>query len=155
MKKIEGILLRACGFAVAILILLYLFAVATSFIGPAIGFPMFLIILAFGLIISVANLIFSVKSIKLPFRVAIHFAVLLVAFCIIFVYSGNLTAGGDAAVFTAISIFIFLYALIFTLTYFIKRAISAADSRLEATKRAAAEKGSEKEKKPGYQPRYK
>lgn len=155
MKKIEGILLRACGFTVAILVIFYLFAVATSFVNPEIGFPTFLLILFFGFVISLSTLIFEIKALKYPFRILIHYAVLLIAFCVIFVNSGNLSAGGDAAIFTAVAIFTVLYALIFALTYLVLRAVRATDRRLETATRKKDAKNSKKEKSSTYQPRYK
>ncbi len=153
MKKIEGILLRACGFTVLILLLFYLFAVATSFVDPAISFPTFVLILTFGFVISFSALVFEIKVLKLPFRIIIHYAALLIAFCAVFVYSGNLSAGGDAAIFTAVAIFTALYSVIFSVSYFLVRAIRAADNRLET--KASAKKDSNKEKSPTYEPRYK
>ena len=153
MKKIESILLRGCGFTILILTLFYLFGVATSFVDPAIAFPTFLLILMFGFIISLSNMIFEVKALKLPFKILIHYAVLLVAFCAVFVYSGNLSAGGDAAIFTAVAIFTFLYALVFAISYFAARIVRAADKTLDSGNKP--QKNKDAEKPSTYQPRYK
>ena len=155
MKKIESILLRATGFTVAILFLFYLFAIATSFIDPLISFPTFMLILAFGFIISLSTLIFEIKSLKPIFRILIHYAVLLIAFCAVFVNSGNLSAGGDAAIFTAIAIFTVLYAVIFALTYLVLRSVKAADTKLDAKLESEKSKDNKKEKTSTYEPRYK
>ena len=157
MKKIEGILLRGCGFAVAILALFYLFAVATSFVDPAISFPTFVLILAFGFIISLSTLIFEIKALKLPFKVLLHYAVLLVAFCAVFVHSGNLSSRGEAAIFAAVAIFTVLYAVIFAASYLIIRSVKAADKAIEAKTQRDKKKDekSDKEKPSTYQPRYK
>lgn len=155
MKKIEGILLRACGFTVLILVLFYLFAVATSFVDPAIGFPTFLLILTFGFIISLSSLIFEIKTLKTPIKVAIHYVALLVAFCAVFIYSGKLTAGGDAAIFTAVAIFTALYAVIFAIAFSVMRTVRIADNKFEAKAKSGEKKEIKKEKTSTYQPRYK
>ena len=155
MKKIETILLRGCGFTILILTLFYLFAVATSFVDPEIGFPTFLLILTFGFIISLSTLIFEIKAMKLPFKILIHYATLLVAFSAVFVYSGNLATGGDAAIFTAVAIFTFLYALIFAISYFAARVVRVADKTLDSGNKAQKSKDAKKESSSTYQPRYK
>ena len=155
MKKIESILLRAAGFTVAILFLFYLFVIATSFTEPNIGFPTFMLILAFGFVISLSTLIFEIKPLKLPYKVLIHYATLLIAFCAIFVHSGNLSAGGDAAIFTAIAIYTVLYGIVFALTILITRTVKAADKQLDAKHKENATKENKKEKTSTYEPRYK
>ena len=150
MKKLENILLRGTAYSVLILIIFYLFAIVGQLTEPAITFPTFVLIVAFGLIISASELVFSIKSLKTPLRVLIHYAALLAAFCAIFVFSGNLSADGPAAIFSAVVIFTFLYALVFVIVYFSRRAIRLADKKIGKQ----VEKSRANDKKPEYKSLY-
>ena len=92
MNKIENTLLKACGYTVLILFLFYLFCAITNVQGQAIAFPTFLIILGFSLLIALAGLILSIKSIKYVFRVLIHYATLLLAFVSVFMTTVSVSA---------------------------------------------------------------
>lgn len=150
MKKIENILLRGSAYTVLILVLFYLFAVLGQLVEPAITFPTFIIIVVFGFVISVCELVFCIKSLKTPIKVLIHYAVLLVAFCAIFIFSGNLDSKGPAAIFSAVVIFTFLYSLIFLIVYFARKGINAADKKIEKHMK----KTKKDEKKPEYKSLY-
>ena len=138
MKKIEKIALSACALTVIILTFFYLFALIGQLTDPMISFTTFLLILGFSLIISLTSLILRIERMKMIVRIIIHYASLLVAFTVIFLISGNLSAGGTPVVFSAIVVFTFLYAVIFALTYFIKRTIGAADKKIDKRLQAKA-----------------
>ncbi len=131
MKRLENLLLKACAFTVLIVLLFFLFTLATDFTEAAITIGTFMIILAFGIIVAVANLVLDIKPLKFIYRLLIHYAVLLIAFIIIFVINGKVSTGGAAAVFSAVVIFTLLYAVFFIIAHFIKRSISSADKRLD------------------------
>lgn len=143
MKKLHNLLLTACTYTVIVLTLFYLFAAATDFADAGIELPMFAMIFGFCALISVAGLILEIEKIKKPLRILIHYVTLFVAFLVIFVISGNISKKGPAAVFSAVVIFTFLYAVIFLICAFAKRALGAADKRID--KRIAK---NEKNKKP-------
>ena len=150
MKKIENLLLKACGYTILILILFYAVAF-TGFTTPAIQLPTFLLILVFGIVISAAGMILYVNSLKPILRVLIHYAVMLVSFFIVFILGGKLHTGGSSTIFAAIILFTFLYALIFAIVYFIRRAVISADKAID--KKSAAQ--SKRKKKKPYTPLYK
>ena len=131
MRKIEKILLYASAFAVIIGALFYAFAKISGITEARIGFLQFFTIIMFGLIISIVNMIFDVKFIHVFLRFFIHYATLLTAFAIIFIANGNINSEGPAAIFSAIVIFTFLYAIIFTIVFFVKKGISKLDDKLE------------------------
>ncbi len=149
MKKLETLLLKACGYTIITTALFYIIALIGKFTTAAIDFPTFALIFLFGIVISASSLILGIQSMRIIFRILIHYAVLLVSFFFVFLFAGKLGNAGMPVIFSAIIVFTFLYALIFALTYFIKRAVNGADSFL--TKKNDSKKG---EKKP-YKPLYK
>lgn len=156
MKKIENIIKSACVLTVLILTAFYLFAIATGYSTPLIDFGTFVLILMFGIIISAANLILGISSLKLAVRIAIHYLTLLVAFTVIFAVNGNLGGGNVGAVTAAIIVFSFLYAVMFPACYFAIKHIRAADQKLDGKVSArTSAKQDESKKKPKYEARYK
>ena len=156
MKKIESLVMSACALTVLILTIFYLFAMATGYSTPLIDFGTFALILTFGIIISVANLILRIESLKLAARILIHYLSLLVAFTVIFAVNGNLGGGNVGAITAAIIVFTFLYAVIFLICYFAIKPIRAVDRTINSkvAGRQAA-KQTEAKKAPKYESRYK
>lgn len=132
MKKIENLLLKACGYTLLTTLLFYIAALLGEFTKPAIDFPTFALIFVFGIIISAASMILYVKTMHTALKILIHYVILFIAFFVIFLLAGKLTLGGPSVVFAAIVIFTFLYALIFAAVYFIRRAVIGADKALDA-----------------------
>lgn len=151
MKKLQSTLLVGSAYTIFILIIFYLFAIIGQLTLPAITFPTFLVILVFGMIISFSENIFYIKSLKFTFKVMIHYALLLIAFCSIFIFSGNLKSEGPGAIFVAVVIFSFLYAAMFTLVYFIRKWIGRLDKKIENFN----QKKAKEETKPKYKSLYK
>ena len=152
MKIIENLLLKTCGYAVIILTSFYLFATLSEYADAYIGFPTFLVILAFGLLISAAGMIFKIEKIHMALRVLIHYASLLAAFCVIFISLGNLSAGSAGAVFSAVIIFTLFYGAIFAVVYFLRLLIKKSDSSLN---QKISKKSTEPSAKKEYKPLYK
>lgn len=151
MKKLENILLKASGFTILILMLFYMFALSGNLTPATIAFPTFLLIFFFGVIISVATMILGLKQIKLPIRLLIHYTALLVAFCSIFIASGNIQADSAAKIFSAVVIFTVLYALFFAIVYFIKRTVNLIDKKIDEKQNKGAKSAA---KKSGYKSIY-
>ena len=82
----------------------------------------------------------------------LKFPALFLAFYFVFVMAGNLNAGGASVVFSAVVIFTFLYAVIFTAVFFIKKAVKKADESVD--KKYASVKKATNEK-PKYSSLYK
>ena len=129
MKKFEEHLLKCTGYTVIILFLFYLFAATGDFTHAAITFPTFVTIFAFGAVISAAEIVLNLKSLKQWLRIVIHYAALLLAFIVVFVITGNLKDGGTGLIFSSIIIFTFFYALIFAIVYFIRKALRKAEGK--------------------------
>ena len=128
MKRIQHLLLNACAYTVALLTVLYIFAELTD-VKYGISFGRFILVFAFGAVIAVASLILNSKSISKPMGIVIHYAVLLLAFIILFVVIGNISTGGK--IFAAIIIFSFFYALVFISLALINRAVKTADKKFD------------------------
>ena len=149
MKKIEKLLLDACAYTVLISLLFLLFAQISGFTTATLSFWRFLLLTLFGAIIALANNIWSLKDWHYMLRLFIHYIALLAAFIAVFVISGNIKADGGAAIFVAIVIYTFLYALFFTIVYFGKKSVNAVDKKL-VSKKKVTDKKEEK-----YSPRFK
>lgn len=136
MRRINMLFLRGCGYAILILTLFYIFAALSSFVSLAIGPLQFALITGFGFIISLAELIYEELKLKRICKALIHYGVLLIAFCVIFIISGNISSQRPSAIFAAIIIFTVLYFALYVLIHFTKKAINAADNKLDtSTKR--------------------
>ena len=151
MKKIQSLLLNASAYTVLILALFYLFAAVTGYTQGGIGFPMYALILGFGLVISLAGLIFETDKLSRAVKFILHYAVLFVAFLLIFVISGNIKGQGESVIFSSILIFTFFYAIVSVIVYLIRRAISSADKKVSDK---LAKKAPTQKKKTPYKPIY-
>ena len=134
MKKLEGILLRGCGLTILILALFYAFATSGNLTNQGIYFDTFALILIFGQIISLTTEIFFLSRLHFALRMLIHYASLLIAFCAIFIASGNIKADTAANIFSAVIIFTFLYVLFFGVVWLIKKVIGSLDKRIDQSK---------------------
>ena len=148
MEKAKKIILNATAYTVVILVLFYLYALLGNLTQPAIKFGTFLIVLVFGFVISLANMIFELKNLHYALKLLIHYAALLAAFIAVFVIAGNLTISGPASVLSAIIIFSFLYGVIYALSYGVKSAIRSVDKKPSQNKNPEAKKST-------YKPLYK
>jgi len=151
MKRIQSYMLSAAGYTVLILFLFYAFTSISGFAEAKIGFGMFGLIMLFGALISFANTLLYIDKLTSLVRIIIHYCSLLVAFCVIFIGSGNISAQGAAAIFVAVIIFTVLYAAIFAIAYFSKKGISKLDSALDKKNPSSTGKA----KKSDYKPLYK
>ena len=148
MKRIESILLVGCAYTVAIVALFFGFAAVSNFTEVKIGVGQFFLILMFGQIISLASYILKNTSWHLFIRYALHYFILFLAFCIVFIINGNITSKGGGAIFSAAVIFTFFYALFLLLIFILKKAISSVEKKLPT------KQNDKKQNKP-YTPRFK
>lgn len=131
MRRIHKIFLTGCGYTVLILTLFYLFAALSKFTSQSIATGQFLLILFSGLAISMVEFLYESIKLKKIFRSAIHYFVLLIVFCLVFVISGKISAQSPAAIFIAIVIYTLLYFFILTIVHFVRKAINFADDKLD------------------------
>lgn len=151
MKTLENILLKACGYTVLIMTVFYLFGLIGEIGAAFISFTTFLTVALFGLLIALAELVLNIRKIHIAFRVLIHYLVLLVAFNVVFISSGNLSVSSGGEIFSAIVIFTVLYAIMFGLVYIIRRFITKGDSFIDKNKFKNHDK---KRKESEYKPLY-
>ena len=150
MKKAERFLLHTCAYTVLFCALFLGFMAISGFSEASLNIGKFFLILLFSFLISVAGVILGIKNWHLALRIAIHYTVLLAAFFVVFVISGNIKAGGAGPIFSAIVVFSFLYLVVSLIVYFAKKSVRAVDKKLE--KRGVK---SSSNKSSSYTPRYK
>lgn len=132
MRKIEKIFMKASLYTVLMLAFFYIFALITKFTAAYIDFGIFAVILLFGIIISITDLIFDSPKIKRGIQVLTHYFVLLIAFCVIFIIIGKISLKSPSAVFAAIVLFTLLYGIMFGVVYAIKRLINKGDDYIDS-----------------------
>ena len=132
MRKLEKTLYSAAAYTVLFAIFFYVFALATDIDGKSIGVTKFFIILSFGTICAVADLIYSLLNLKKWVKAVIHYGILVSAFCIIFLFGDYFLVKGAASVFVAITLFTVLYAVFSFTLWLIGKTVSRADDALEA-----------------------
>ena len=123
MKTIENLLLKACGYTVSILALFYFAGTVSDFTNAFIDFKTFLVILLFGTMISLSELILKAPKLHKLLKLLIHYIVL--------VLSGNIAKKGAGAIFSSLIIFTFFYVLMFLASYFVRKAIKKMDKHLD------------------------
>lgn len=154
MRRINKIFLTGCGYAVLILSLFYAFAAISKFVSQSIAPQQFALILLFGFVISFAEFLYEELKVKKVYKCLIHYGVLLVAFCIIFVVSGNISAQKPSAVFVAIILYTILYFTIWVIVQFTRKAINKADDKLDARHRKIEKHEKKANNKSAYKPIY-
>ena len=122
MERIKNLTLNATAYTVVIMTLFYIYALVGNLTHPAITFGTFLVILLFGFVISLANMIFEIENLRYALKFIIHYAALLIAFIFVFIIAGNLSVSGVASVFSAVVIFTILYGVIFAISYGVRSA---------------------------------
>ncbi len=140
MKKIGNILLNGCAYSILILFLFYLFAVISGISGVGIAFSKFILIVFFGFLIALTNLIFDLPNIKLILKYLIHYSVLLTAFSFIFLLSDSVSGKKTSFIFVCVFIFTVLYAAVLSAVLLIKRMLHSADKRPGERTKEAKEK---------------
>ena len=154
MRRINKIFLTGCGYTVLILLLFYAFAAISQFTSQAIAPGQFALILSFGFIISLAEFMYEELKLRRLYKCVIHYLLLLVAFCLIFIVSGNISSQRPAAIFVAIFIYTLLYFLVWTIVHYFRKAINYADDKLDAKATKRKPKSNDKKGKEIYKPLY-
>lgn len=119
MRAIKNVLTKGCIYTVAIMTVFYLFVLISDFQEKSMGIDKYFIILGFGFLISISNLVFDFK-IPAVVKYLINYTVLVTGFCIIFISS---TSGSDnkfIRFFVAIVIFSLVYGLCLALRSLLK-----------------------------------
>jgi hypothetical protein len=143
MKKLEKILLFGSSYCILILTVFYLFALISGFTSTDLSAKTFFLSLLFGMIISFMEEVYKALKIGTVFKIMIHYAVMLFAFCLIFVAGGNISASGGTSVFVAVVIFTVMYALFYVIIHYLRRGIKSIDEKI-ATPHKSGEKEAKK-----------
>lgn len=118
MQKLLNILRRGLVYETGILIVFYLFSFMLPMEQPGIDARSFFLILAFSMVFSFAQEIFSVAKLHVLARYALHYATLLASFIFIYFFAGNYAQRGATSFFVAIvlfSLFYVIFAAVFAL----------------------------------------
>ena len=152
MRRINKIFLTGCGYAILILSLFYIFAAVSQFVSQSIAPGQFVLILSFGFIISLAEFMYEELKVKRIYKCLIHYGVLLVAFCTIFIASGKISAQKPSAAFVAIILYTILYFTVWAIVHFVRKGIALADDKLDA--KSTSKQNDKTTKKGTYKPLY-
>ena len=123
MGRLKNIIFRTGIYAVSLCLFLYVFALMIKYANATIDIGGFLVILALSLVLSASQEVFTITSIPLPLKALIHFAATLISFVVIYVTRTETT---PTKTFVAVILFTIIYAVVFLLTYFIKRSLNRA-----------------------------
>lgn len=142
MNRIVKTVQSAALYTVLITALFLLFAAVTGYETPAITAGRYFIILAFGVILSAADLLFLLKSLPNIVKIALRYAISLTAFLVLFLFVGGMIPRGATTVFAITFLFTALYFL-FSLLFFLLRRLTVPGSRHKSEEEPA-----------DYTPRY-
>lgn len=112
MQKLLQIFRRSTIYETVILIVFYLFSFLLPLEQPGIGARYFFLILAFSIVLSLAQEIFNIKTIKTFVRYTLHFSVLLASFIVLYFLTGNYAQRGPSSFFVAIVLFTVGYVIV-------------------------------------------
>ena len=152
MKILKSVLVAGCAYSVAIIALFFAFAAISNFTDASIGVGRFFLILLFGQVISLAGYILKNTDWHLFIRYALHYLSLFAAFAVIFIVNGNITARGGSAIFSALVVFTFFYALGLLIAFAAKKSFTAVEKKIPQKQNKNVEA---KSTTPKYTPRFK
>lgn len=152
MKKIEKFVLCGCAYTVAVM--LAFFTLAAIFSSNAgLNFFNYFICLVIGFALNTTALIFKTSSLKIWWKVLIHYAVLLALFLLFVYISIPAYMEQNGAPFIVIMIYTVLYAIGLAAACGIVKLVRHIDSRLDRSEKSS--KKSTKSSSENYTPRYK
>ena len=131
---IRRVLTSSCIVCTVISVFFYFLAAIVNeveelFDETAVTFRQFLLILLFSVLVALANRLLSVRRLHVALRVLIHYATLLAAFLVVFIWAGKLKISGPASVFLAIMIFSVLYLVFFLAAFFTLRFLGSPEEK--------------------------
>lgn len=156
------ILLGGTGYTTVIMILYYL--IANLVIGATGGDAVevsggrFMMILAFGMLISVANYFYGIMSLNTAIRIIVHYALTLVGFALVFIVGQSMEGHNPGAyVISRILIFTVFYIAFFGVVALIKHLVfkNAKQTKSTAHKTPTKQKRTKTDTEEKYTPRYK
>ena len=152
MKKIEGFILRSCGYTVLLALIVYAFLGIIGIGGEGITIVKFLVILGYGFLISCAGALYASLPIHKAYRAILHYLLLLGGFIVLYLTSGAAKSVTASRVFIAIVLFTILYAASLGLIKLVKHMVKKADSKVDLRTNSKAK--NTPAKKSAYKPRF-
>lgn len=135
MKFYEKFLYHATAYSVAVTLLFFAFASMMRVSNLSLSFGRFALIIAFSLVMSTAEFVFSVKRIARWGQYIIHYLVLALAFFAIFLSVRKSTGEFEftaATVFAAIVIFTVFYFIGVGIVFAFRKALAVSDDKIKA-----------------------
>jgi hypothetical protein len=150
MTFFKSFITRTCLYSTALLC--GFFAFASLFMPGEVLMPAasFFTILAFGAIMSGTDLLTGVLNIHRAFKLVIHYAVLLIAFCTVFIFLSEVSFN-DGGIVIAIVLFTVLYFGVRGIHYLVTKNIDGSKIARTPSKKAAKQNKSVSE---DYKPRF-
>ncbi len=148
MKRLEKLLYHTCTLSVLISLLILIGNIIAGVKSPSIAASRYFVILLFSLIISITNMIFEIKSLKAYIKFPVHFAVLFLAFYVVFANGGAFKVDSAKDFMVVFIAFAFFYALITCIALLVMKSIKKIDKALPEKKKKEPEKKD-------YSPRFK
>ena len=149
MKRLEKLLYHTCTFAVLISLLFLMFTlIGTGDKELSIGAGRYFVILLFSLVIAISNMIFEIGALKFYVKLPIHFAVLFLAFFMIFANGSAFSVDSAADFMVVFLVFSFLYALFAGVAFLVIKSVKKLDKTLPSKEKQTS-------KKKDYTPRFK
>lgn len=121
-KKVEKIVFHICAYTLLISMLFYLFAAIAGMESISMSIGRYFIIIGFSILISLAEIIFSIKSLPKFLCYLIHFSSLFIAFLVVFILINDMEFKSS---------FILSSFIIFTLCYFMILGLTILYSRIK------------------------
>ena len=148
MKRLEKLLYHTCTLSVLISLLILIGNIIAGVKSPSIAASRYFVILLFSLIISITNMIFEIKSLKAHIKFPVHFAVLFLAFYVVFANGGAFKVDSAKDFMVVFIAFAFFYALVACIALLVMKSIKKIDKALPEKKKKEPEKKD-------YSPRFK
>lgn len=152
MKKFESFILRGCGFTILLALILYAFLAINGVLNQGIPILKFLLVFAYGLVISGAHELYASLPFGKAVRRMIHYLMILAGFLVLYFTSGAFPTVTPAKVFIAIILFSIFYTAIMLSISGIRRLIENTKPQASPVSKKAPARGAQK--KSGYTPRF-
>lgn len=154
MRNIEKILFHGSAYTFFLMIIYFIFA-SLNTESPTVSLTRFLLISLLGFIIAAAEFLYAMTELKGWLRRLIHYAVILIAFCLISVFGGFIESRGPQTVIALIIIYTAFYFAVFGVAVLIQKSLAKADDKMDKSIEKRAQKAKEAKEKNQYKPRFK
>ena len=145
--------MQLCSYAVLLLILLYLAMAIIGSADKALPLSSFLLVLFYASVITAANALYPTIRLKTAYRVAIHYAILLLGFVCVYLINGIVRSQQATKVWSAVLIFTAAYAACYGIFVGV-RALLVSKGRASVIQHSRKAEDTGKKQKSEYRPRF-